>query len=138
MDFFDFVNEQMEAVRLPLYAVTVTAAARVNTPLIAILHWHGFLRETPLALPGVALPRRPVPGSAIQFALPWHALESIDETLPHGGSARGNWSASSGAAATRSARRPAKRLRAARHSAITTAARLQAVIWSTAHRIVMS
>ncbi|HDR8857838.1 diguanylate cyclase [Burkholderia territorii] len=81
MDLFDFVNEQMEAVRLPLYAVTVTAAARANTPLIAILHWHGFLRETPLALPGVALPRRPVPGSAIQFALPWHALESIDETL---------------------------------------------------------
>ncbi|WP_175920836.1 diguanylate cyclase [Burkholderia latens] len=81
MDLFDIVNEQMEAVRLPLYAVTVTAAARVNTPLIAILHWHGFLRETPLALPGVELPRRPVPGSAIQFELPWHALEAVDETL---------------------------------------------------------
>ena len=81
MDLFDIVNEQIEAVRLPLYAVTVTAAARVNTPLLAILHWHGFLRETPLALPGIELPRRPVPGSAIQFELPWQALESVDETL---------------------------------------------------------
>ena len=61
MPLFDLVNEQTEAVRLPLHAVTLTAAARVNTPLIAILHWHGFQRETPLALPRVELPRRPVP-----------------------------------------------------------------------------
>ncbi|WP_269504484.1 diguanylate cyclase [Burkholderia sp. IMCC1007] len=81
MDLFDIVNEQMEAVRLPLYAVTVTAAARVNTPLIAILHWHGFLRETPLALPRVDLRRRPVPGSAIQLDHRWHAIEAVDAML---------------------------------------------------------
>ncbi|HDR9248888.1 hypothetical protein [Burkholderia vietnamiensis] len=81
MDLFDIVNEQIDAVRLPLYAVTVTAAARADTPLIAILHWHGLLRETPLALPGIDVPPRPVPGSAIQFERPGPALESVEAML---------------------------------------------------------
>ena len=42
MDLFDTLHEQVKSVRLPLFAVTVTAAAQVNTPLVAILHWHGF------------------------------------------------------------------------------------------------
>lgn len=81
MDLFDIVNQQIDAVRLPLYAVTVTAAARADTPLIAILHWHGLLRETPLALPGIDVPPRPVPGSAIQFERPGPALESVEAML---------------------------------------------------------
>ncbi|MBY4833508.1 diguanylate cyclase [Burkholderia dolosa] len=81
MDLFDIVNEQMDAVGLPLYAVTVTAAARVNTPLVAILHWHGFRRETPLELPGVEIPPRPVPGSAVQLDSAWHAVEAVDAML---------------------------------------------------------
>ncbi|MBU9226056.1 diguanylate cyclase [Burkholderia multivorans] len=81
MDLFDIVEEQRDAMRLPLYAVTVTAAARVNTPLIAILHWHGFRRETPLELPGIAIPPRPVPGCAIQIGSAWHAFEAVDAML---------------------------------------------------------
>ncbi|TDV15779.1 diguanylate cyclase [Paraburkholderia caballeronis] len=81
MDLFDTLHEQMTTVNLPLYAVTVTAVARVNTPLVAILHWHGFRRATPLALPGVDIPRRPVPGSAVQFAQPWHSFEAVDAAL---------------------------------------------------------
>ncbi|MFP3656332.1 diguanylate cyclase, partial [Burkholderia sp. SIMBA_052] len=50
MDLFDTLQAQIDPVRLPLFAVTVTAAAQVNTPLIAILHWHGFKRATPLVL----------------------------------------------------------------------------------------
>jgi hypothetical protein len=49
MDLFDTLHEQVKSVRLPLFAAAVTAAARVNTPLVAILHWHGFRRVTPLA-----------------------------------------------------------------------------------------
>ena len=41
MDLFDTLHEQVKSVRLPLFAATVTAAAQVNTPLVAILHWHG-------------------------------------------------------------------------------------------------
>ncbi|CAM2159286.1 protein of unknown function (plasmid) [Pararobbsia alpina] len=42
MDLFDRLRGQIDGVRLPLVAVTVTAAAQVNTPLFAILHRHGF------------------------------------------------------------------------------------------------
>ncbi|MGD7283799.1 diguanylate cyclase, partial [Ralstonia pseudosolanacearum] len=81
MDLFDTLREQMDTVRLPLFAVTVTAVARVNTPLVAILHWHGFRRATPLALPGIDIPPRPMPGSAIQLGKPWHSFETVDATL---------------------------------------------------------
>lgn len=81
MDLFNAVHEQMEAVRLPLVAVTVTAARRLNTPLVAILHWHGFRRASPLVLPGIDIPHRSVPGSAIQLGQAWHCFEAIDEAL---------------------------------------------------------
>lgn len=81
MDLFDTLHEQMDTVKLPLYAVTVTAVARVNTPLVAILHWHGFRRATPLVLPGIDIPSRPVPGSAVQLGEPWHSFEAVDAAL---------------------------------------------------------
>jgi hypothetical protein len=81
MELFDRLEEQIDSVRLPLFAVTVTAAAKVNTPLFAILHWHGFARVTPLVLPGVEIPPRPVPGSAIQLDSPWHSFEAVDAML---------------------------------------------------------
>ncbi|WP_027820315.1 hypothetical protein [Paraburkholderia bannensis] len=81
MDFFDRLQEQIETVRQPLFAVTVTAAAQVNTPLIAIIHWHGFRRATPLVLPGIKIPPRPVPVSAFPLHAPWHNFESVDAML---------------------------------------------------------
>ena len=81
MDLFDTLHGQIDAMRVPLYAITVTAVARVNTPLVAILHWHGFRRSTPLALPGVELPRRPVPGSAFQIDEPWLTFENVERGL---------------------------------------------------------
>ncbi|OCS46438.1 diguanylate cyclase [Ralstonia pickettii] len=81
MDLFNAVHEQMDAVRLPLVAVTVTAARRPNTPLVAILHWHGFRRASPLVLPGVDIPPRSVPGSAIQLTHAWQSVEAVDEAL---------------------------------------------------------
>jgi hypothetical protein len=81
MNFFETLHEQMDTVKLPLYAVTVTAVARVNTPLVTILHWHGFRRATPLRLPGVEIPARPVPGSALQLTEPWHRFETVEAEL---------------------------------------------------------
>lgn len=81
MDLFDRLQEQIDTVRLPLFAVTVAAAAQVNTPLIAILHWHAFRRATPLKLPSIEIPSRPVPGSAVQLDGPWHSFEAADAML---------------------------------------------------------
>ncbi|TXC88908.1 diguanylate cyclase [Paraburkholderia azotifigens] len=81
MDLFATLHDQIKSVRLPLFAVTVTVAARVNTPLVAILHWHGFRRATPLVLPGVDIPPRPVPGSALQLDTSWRSFETVDAIL---------------------------------------------------------
>ncbi|KVP12613.1 hypothetical protein [Burkholderia ubonensis] len=91
MDLFDRLQEQIESVRMPLFAVTVTAAAQVNTPLFAILHWHGFRRATPLILPGVEIPPRPVPGSAIQIDAPWRSFETVDAMLLDAAWQSGAW-----------------------------------------------
>ncbi|KVR30042.1 diguanylate cyclase [Burkholderia ubonensis] len=91
MDLFDRLQEQIENVRMPLFAVTVTAAAPVNTPLFAILHWHGFRRATPLILPGVEIPPRPVPGSAIQIDAPWRSFETVDAMLLDAAWQSGAW-----------------------------------------------
>lgn len=91
MDLFDTLQKQMDSVRLPLFAVTVTAAAQVNTPLLAILHWHGFRRATPLVLPGVDIPPRPVPGSAFQFNAPWRSIETVDAMLLDAAWQSGAW-----------------------------------------------
>jgi hypothetical protein len=49
------ITGQMEAVNLPLYAITLTAVPRVDTPVLLMLHWHGFrhemLIESPAAQP---------------------------------------------------------------------------------------
>ncbi|KWF13378.1 hypothetical protein [Burkholderia pseudomultivorans] len=91
MDLFDRLQEQVESVRLPLFAVTVTAAARVNTPLFAMFHWHGFRRATPLVLPGVEIPPRPVPGSVVQLDTPWHSFEAVDAMLLDAAWQSGAW-----------------------------------------------
>jgi hypothetical protein len=81
MDLFDTLHDQIKCVRLPLFAVTVTVAAQLNTPLVAILHWHGFRRATPLVLPSVDIPPRPVPGSALQLDTPWRSFETVDAIM---------------------------------------------------------
>ncbi|MGF6980686.1 hypothetical protein QFZ99_000162 [Paraburkholderia atlantica] len=91
MELFDRLQEQIDTVRLPLFAVTVTAVAQVNTPLFAILHWHGFRRATPLVLPGIEIPRRPVPGSAFRFDAPWHSFETVDAMLLDAAWQSGAW-----------------------------------------------
>ncbi|MBB3259019.1 hypothetical protein F4827_003893 [Paraburkholderia bannensis] len=91
MDLFDRLQEQIDVVRLPLFAVTVTAAARVNTPLIAILHWHGFRRATPLVLPGIEIPPRPVPVSVVRIDAPWHNFETVDAMLLDAAWQSGAW-----------------------------------------------
>ena len=91
MDLFDRLQEQIDTVRLPLFDVTVTAVAQVNTPLIAILHWHGFRRATPLVLPGIEIPPRAVPGSAVQLNAPWHSFETVDAILLDAAWQSGAW-----------------------------------------------
>jgi hypothetical protein len=91
MVLFDTLQEQIDSVRLPLLAVTLTAAAQVNTPLLAILHWHAFRCATPLVRPGIEIPPRPVPGSAVQLDVPWHSFETVGALLLDAAWQSGAW-----------------------------------------------
>lgn len=81
MHIFDAVSAQISAMGLPLYAVSATRASAPDTPLLLFLHWHGFRRATPLQLPGVPLPPRPVPSSALRFDGPWDSATAAEEAV---------------------------------------------------------
>lgn len=77
MDLLPNIATQIAAVDLPLYAVTVTALPRPDTPVLLMLHWHGYRRDERQPAPC----QRPVPGSAMQINAPWGALEDIDRAV---------------------------------------------------------
>jgi hypothetical protein len=82
MDILNFIRTQADAVRLPLVAVSLTALPRANTPVLLMLHWHGFRAEAePPVAPGAPPPRRAVPGSALQINDPWETLPALDASM---------------------------------------------------------
>jgi hypothetical protein len=91
MEIFDTISMHSNAMGLPLFAVTVAAAAKADTPMILILHWHGFGRETAVSLPGMPTPRRSVAGSALQINQRWRSVETIDEALLEAAWRLGAW-----------------------------------------------
>jgi hypothetical protein len=73
------IDEQCEAVRRPLVAVTMAAVPCRDTPVILTLHWHGFVCERLADAPEAAtVAWRPVPSSAIQLNLRWNEVADLD------------------------------------------------------------
>lgn len=91
MDLFSRIRAQIDSVAMPLYAVTLSAVYRADTPLLLILHWHGFRRETALRIAGVDFPKRPVAGSAMQINEGWQTLEAVDEAMLEAAWCLGAW-----------------------------------------------
>ncbi|HYD33048.1 MAG TPA: diguanylate cyclase [Methylophilaceae bacterium] len=81
MQILDKITDQISSVRLPLYAVTLTAIPRYDTPLLLMLHWHGFRRELIVNLPGITSSLHSVPGSALQLNERWQDLESVESAM---------------------------------------------------------
>jgi len=92
MDLLGPIRGQIEAVNLPLYAVTVTAVPSPDTPVLLMLHWHGFnkdfLVDVPEAQP-VAF--RSVATSALQLNERWRELETVDLAAMEAGWELGAW-----------------------------------------------
>ena len=92
MDILEQVKGQMAAVKLPLYAVTLTAVSCPDTPILLMLHWHGFRRDflydsrdaQPVAY-------RSVPVSALQLNEQWDALQTLDLAALEAGWELGAW-----------------------------------------------
>lgn len=81
MQILQTIQAHVAAMRLPLYAVTLSAVAKSQTPVMLILHWHGFHHESTFRIPGVEMPLRSVAGSALQINTPWQAVETLDEAM---------------------------------------------------------
>jgi len=94
MELVNWIRQQIESVNMPLFAVTVTAVPKANTPVLLLLHWHGFHRETPLSLPGmpeITPPKRSVPGSALQIDQAWQTIADLDFSALDAGWQLGAW-----------------------------------------------
>ena len=91
MQILDTILAHVAAMRLPLYAVTLSAVAKSKTPVMLILHWHGFRRHTALKLDGVETPLRSVAGSALQINTPWQEVETWDEAMLEAAWRLGAW-----------------------------------------------
>jgi len=81
MNIFETIAAQAAAMRLPLYAVTATRVARRGDAALLSMHWHGFLRQTPLKLPGVVLPLRSVAQSVAQLDLSGEGPGELEHAL---------------------------------------------------------
>ena len=87
MDVFARIRDQVDAVGLPMVAVSLAAVPRANTPVLLVLHWHGFAHDA--APPSradmpAAPPRRravPVPGSALQVNESWREMANLDHAM---------------------------------------------------------
>jgi hypothetical protein len=92
MDVLEPIRDQIETVRLPLYAITLTAVPRPDTPLLLMMHWHGFRREFLLEVPEAApVALRSVPASALQLNERWRELQTIDLAALEAGWELGAW-----------------------------------------------
>ncbi|WP_251865188.1 diguanylate cyclase [Achromobacter sp. Marseille-Q4962] len=81
MQIYEIISDHQAGMRLPLYAVTLAAPAYAGAPVLLIMHWHAFRRETPLRLSGATPPSRAVPGSAVELPVPWRGIEDLDRVL---------------------------------------------------------
>jgi hypothetical protein len=82
MELFDKITGQIDSVRLPLFAVTLTALPRANTPVLLILHWHGSRPDADARAVGDTLVARlPVPGSALQINANWNEIAGLDGAM---------------------------------------------------------
>src|ERR1043166_2215895 len=92
MQIVDRIESQLAATRLPLFAITVAAVPCPDTPIILMLHWHGFVRER-LADIDEAEPVAftPIPSSALQLNDRWDHLAALDRATLEAAWELGAW-----------------------------------------------
>ncbi|MBV8667137.1 MAG: diguanylate cyclase [Burkholderiaceae bacterium] len=81
MELFDKLSSQIASVGLPLLAVSLTAVPRADTPVMLMLHWHGFRKNPDRLHRLLGMQPVPVPGSALQVNEPWKAMLALDHAM---------------------------------------------------------
>jgi hypothetical protein len=82
MHLLDRIETQLISNRLPLVAITVAAVPFANTPVVLMLHWHGFV-ETRLAEVADAniVAYQAVPSSALQINERWDDFSQLENEV---------------------------------------------------------
>ncbi|MVW77716.1 diguanylate cyclase [Bordetella sp. 02P26C-1] len=86
MDILETITAHTAALRLPLFAVTVSATRKTDTPLMLVMHWHGFRAD-----PDVSGALLSVAGSAVQVNQRWDSYAAIDRAMLDAGWRLGAW-----------------------------------------------
>lgn len=84
MQVFDKVVDQVQSVGLPVVAVSLTAVPRANTPVLLMVHWHGFVHPQAPRFSQAGTPLRTpvsIPGSALQLSDTWRTMENLDDAM---------------------------------------------------------
>ncbi|NHQ80257.1 diguanylate cyclase [Chromobacterium vaccinii] len=81
MELFDTLSAQIRHMRLPLFAVSLSAVPLPDTPLLLMLHWHGFRKSAPDRARTAPSMLRQVPASALQLTRSWKALSRVEEEI---------------------------------------------------------
>jgi len=81
LNILDKLSSQIACVGLPLFAVSLTALPCANTPVLLMMHWHGF-RKNPDRYYRLRGPQpAPVPGSALQINETWKNISTLDRAM---------------------------------------------------------
>ncbi|MFC4276995.1 diguanylate cyclase [Achromobacter aloeverae] len=91
MDILETITSHTAALRLPLYAVSVSATRKSDTPIILILHWHGFHRDADASGGEATGALHSVAGSAVQINQRWHDYAVIDRAMLEAAWRLGAW-----------------------------------------------
>ena len=94
MQVFETLVDQMQSMGLPVVAVQLTAVPRANTPVLLVVHWHGFARsQAPRGTAPDPLQQAaaPLPGSALQLNDTWDMLQHLDDAMLQAAWQLGAW-----------------------------------------------
>lgn len=92
---FDIIRQQVEVLRRPLAAVVLSTLPRRSSPLLLLLHWHGFAVDERQRAPPLDTaeprPQAPLPSSVLQLNQAWADLVQIDEQMLDAAWQQGAW-----------------------------------------------
>ena len=80
MELLERIEGQIAATGLPLIGITLAAVPCPDTPIILMLHWHGFITQKIADVEGAQpVAYTPIPSSALQVNDRWNDLAKVDQ-----------------------------------------------------------
>ena len=92
MELLERIEGQIAATGLPLVGITLAAVPCPDTPIILMLHWHGFIKEKLADVEGAEpVAYTPIPSSALQVNDRWSDLFKVDQAALDAAWQMGAW-----------------------------------------------